>query len=134
MTRRAILSLLALAATTLGPRPGAAPGDDAVSRDEIAATVRFLSSPELSGRGAAEPGGAVASAYVASRLEALGLLPCGDPGSPERAWFQSVPALQATYDRAGSRLEVVAAPSSRVTLLDGARPGFRTLPDRAESV
>jgi len=135
MLRCALLWLALLAVPALPPRAGAAPAQDAVSPAEIAATVHFLTSPELAGRAAAEPGGAVASAYLASRLEALGLIPSGDPGaSGARSWFQSVPALQAVYDRAGSRLEREGEAGAAVTLLDGSEPGFRTLPDRAETV
>ncbi len=143
MTRRVLSVPALLAALQLAgpPRAGAAPADDAIREEEIRATVEFLSSPDLGGRGAAEQGGAVTSAYVVSRLKAIGWLPCGDPRpSQERSWFQSVPALQGTYDRAGSSVVLArtaratdAHPSSE-TLFDGAAPGFRTTPDRALTV
>jgi Zn-dependent M28 family amino/carboxypeptidase len=50
------------------------------------ADVRFLASDLLEGRGPSTPGDRLAQAYVAARLESLGLQPAGPDGS----WFQPV--------------------------------------------
>ena len=77
----------------------AAPPADPVRESDIAATVRFLASPELEGRGAADRGGAVAAAYLASRLEAIGFLPAGDPGPEGPSFFQEISGVEARLDR-----------------------------------
>ncbi len=48
---------------------------------ELRAHVRFLSSDLLEGRGPATRGDALAQAYIAAQLEALGLEPLGRDGS-----------------------------------------------------
>jgi len=43
--------------------------------------VKFLSSPELQGRGAGSEGLERAARYIADRFRSLGLKPAGDSGS-----------------------------------------------------
>lgn len=133
MKRRAILGLavstslsLPLAATPAGP------GEAAMRESDIAATVEFLASPELEGRGAAERGGAVASAFIAARLRAVGFLPAGDGNGAGRSFFQSVPATTARFDAGASSLRV-ARDGSEVVIGVG-EGGLRVVPDRAASV
>ncbi|HVP62079.1 MAG TPA: M28 family peptidase [Myxococcaceae bacterium] len=52
----------------------------AISADAIRAHVRFLASDLLEGRGPGTRGDALAQAYIASQLEALGLRPAGTQG------------------------------------------------------
>lgn len=125
-TRLATLALLpALSA--------AGPPADAIREKDIAATLRFLSSAELEGRGAAGRGGAVAAAYLASRLEAIGLLPAGDPGPEGASFFQEIPGVEARFDPAGSWIEFRTAGTAPRRFAAG--PGaFLAVPDRADTV
>lgn len=56
----------------------------------LRAHVRFLASDLLQGRAPGSSGGKLARAYLASQLEALGLLPAGDNGTYE----QKVPMVE----------------------------------------
>ncbi len=111
----------------------AAPPADPVRESDIAATVRFLASPELEGRGAADRGGAVAAAYLASRLEAIGFLPAGDPGPEGPSFFQEISGVEARLDRPGSWIERRAA-GAAPRRFAGDSGSFLVLPDRAETV
>ncbi len=133
-----VLAVGVLASATLAG--SGTPGDEAVLPSEIAATVAFLASPELEGRAAAERGGAVASAYVASRFQALGWLPAGDDGPSGRSFFQAVPGIRAEYDVAGSSIRVerkggaVPAETSNEVVALAASSDFRMTPDRSETI
>ena len=59
---------------------------DAIDPKEILATARFLASDELGGREAGSEGGRIATMYIASRFEALGLEPLGKDGG----YFQAL--------------------------------------------
>jgi aminopeptidase YwaD len=128
--RRAVSTTL-LTVLLAQPAWGAA-GDGAVREEDVAATIRFLAAPELEGRHAAERGGAVASAFVAARLEALGWLPAGDETPAGRSWFQSVPAIEAAYDASSSSLAAAggAGASARI---EGSSGLFLVVPDRPDS-
>ncbi len=65
-----------------------------LSADAIRADARFLSSDLLEGRGPGTRGDALATEFIASRLEALGLQPFGDKGS----FFQDVSLLGISVD------------------------------------
>lgn len=52
-----------------------------VTQDSVSATLRFLASDELGGRGTPSPGLDVAMAYAASRLQAAGAEGLGEAGS-----------------------------------------------------
>ncbi len=63
-----------------------------IREDRMRADIRFLSSDLLEGRGPATRGDALARAYVASRLEAIGL----EPGAPGGSWEQAVDLVGVT--------------------------------------
>ncbi len=102
-----------------------------IRQDRMRADIRFLSSDLLEGRGPATRGDALARAYIASRLEAIGL----EPGAPGAAWEQPVelvgvtatcpPLLRVVRGEAGEDLRLVddyvaysGVPESEVTLRD----------------
>mgnify|MGYP001387705336 CR=1 FL=1 len=63
--------------------------DQAAARIEenaLRAHIRFLADDLLEGRGPGSRGGQLATRYIASQFEALGL----EPASAERTWFQQV--------------------------------------------
>ncbi|HVR37625.1 MAG TPA: M28 family peptidase [Thermoanaerobaculia bacterium] len=64
--------------------------------DAIRAHDRFLSSDLLEGRGPGTRGDALATSYIATRFEAMGLAPLGDNGT----FFQKVPLLGVQLDPA----------------------------------
>src|SRR5262245_43382357 len=80
-----------------------APGLAAVSEPEIRADIRFLSDDLLEGRRSGEPGHAIATRYVAARMEALGLQPAGADGG----YFQPVRLRELRADPAGSSITVL---------------------------
>lgn len=134
MRRQAALVIILACAAPAGGGTAAGPGDDAVRIPDIAATVRFLASPELGGRAAAGSGGAVTSAYIAARLDALGWLPAGDETGSGRSFYQSVSAVEATLDPSRSELRVTwtdGAPREAVVRVGD--DGMRVVPDRAET-
>ncbi|HMK73594.1 MAG TPA: M20/M25/M40 family metallo-hydrolase, partial [Myxococcaceae bacterium] len=77
----------------------------------ISAHIRFLADDLLEGRATGERGFDVAAAYVASRLQGLGVEPSGDGGG----WFQTV-TLRAGRTVA-SRLEVGTPDGSTTQLV-----------------
>ncbi len=58
----------------------------------LRADVRFLSHDLLEGRGPGSRGDQLAEAYIASRLEGLGL----EPGAPDGSWFQPLELVSVT--------------------------------------
>ncbi|MFL5303502.1 MAG: M28 family peptidase [Anaeromyxobacteraceae bacterium] len=122
------LLLAALLVAPGAPRAAAPPGAAdraAAGIDEAAlrAHVRFLASDLLEGRAPATRGDALAEAYVAAQLEALGFA----PAAPEGGMIQKVPLVvlrpeipaAMTFTRRAERLELrhqedfVAAPGVR---------------------
>src|SRR5688500_571539 len=65
-----------------------------LSADAIRAHTKFLSSDLLEGRGPGTRGDALATSYIATQFEALGLEPAGDDGT----YFQQVSLLGITTD------------------------------------
>ncbi|HEX7152577.1 MAG TPA: M28 family peptidase [Thermoanaerobaculia bacterium] len=65
---------------------------DELSGDAVRAHVKFLSSDLLEGRGPGTRGDALATQYIASQFEEMGLQPAGDNGS----YFQKVSLLGVT--------------------------------------
>ena len=65
------------------------PSTTDISAARLAAHVRFLSDDLMEGRGVASRGEALATAYIASQFELLGLEPAGD----QATWFQRVPLV-----------------------------------------
>jgi Zn-dependent M28 family amino/carboxypeptidase len=86
------LSLLPAAAAA---RSGATPSPEEVRASQaitpalLRAHVKFVSSDLTEGRGPGTRGDALARAYIASQLEALGL----EPAAPEGGFFQKVPLV-----------------------------------------
>ena len=79
----------------------------------LRASLRFLSSDLLEGRGTGARGGRVAEAYVASQLEAFGLRPAfGDT-----SFFQDVPVDVVKVRGASVRVEIVVG-DRRVLVAD----------------
>ncbi len=92
----ALIALIALAAAV----PGAGVGQTIPTAEEVKASrtvtpallrahVKFLASDLTEGRGPGTRGDALARAYIASQLEALGL----EPAAPEGGFFQKVPMV-----------------------------------------
>ena len=89
--RAAAIASVAVAltvATTLPltlPRPAkaqdTAPAIETIRQSDLRADLFFLAGDELRGRLAGSPEGRVASAFIKSRFERLGLVPVGDGGS-----------------------------------------------------
>ncbi|MCZ6689100.1 MAG: M28 family peptidase [Planctomycetota bacterium] len=83
---RLLISVLFATVLCSGDGIVAQDAPDTIDPDEILATARFLASDELAGRNFGSPEGRIAAVYIASRFEALGLVPAGD----EESYFQSV--------------------------------------------
>jgi len=75
---------------------------DELRGDAIRAHVKFLSSDLLEGRGPGTRGDALATSYIASQFEAMGLQPAGDNGT----YFQPVSLLGITTDPDKTRVEL----------------------------
>ena len=58
-----------------------APGNETIVADELRADLFFLASDEMQGRLTETPGNEIASAFIRSRFERLGLEPMGPGGS-----------------------------------------------------
>jgi Zn-dependent M28 family amino/carboxypeptidase len=76
-----------------------------ISADAIRAHVKFLSSDLLEGRGPGTRGDAVATQYLASQFEMMGLIPAGD----NNTYFQKVSLLGLSYDPAKSSVSFVSS-------------------------
>jgi Zn-dependent M28 family amino/carboxypeptidase len=90
--------LVVLCACSPAPPPApplaAGPVESAISPRAIAARVKMLSSDLFEGRAPASRGGALATEYLATELDALGIEPAGDKGT----YFQQVPIVEATVE------------------------------------
>ena len=64
----------------------------AISAHGLRADVRFLAHDLLEGRGPGSRGDQLAQAYIASRLEGIGL----EPGAPNGSWFQPFELVSVT--------------------------------------
>ncbi|HEX6101083.1 MAG TPA: M28 family peptidase [Thermoanaerobaculia bacterium] len=71
---------------------------DAFRAEAVRAHLKFLASDLLEGRGPGTRGDALATSYIASQFEAMGLQPAGDNGT----YFQKVSLLGITTDEAKS--------------------------------
>jgi Zn-dependent M28 family amino/carboxypeptidase len=71
---------------------------DAFRAEAVRAHLKFLSSDLLEGRGPGTRGDALATSYLASQFEAMGLRPAGDNGT----YFQKVSLLGITTDETKS--------------------------------
>jgi hypothetical protein len=63
------------------PKLALPPGAETVTESKVAATVSFLASDELAGRGTGSPEFDIAAMYVASRFRSAGLQGAGDDGT-----------------------------------------------------
>jgi hypothetical protein len=113
----AILALLLPTATIAagGADPVARPALDAVSPDALSAITRFLSSDLLEGRGTGTRGHEIASLYVATQMQAIGL----EPAAGDGRWEQPVPLRAWRVDPQGSG----------ITLHGPAQPPLRLVRD-----
>ena len=91
-----ILSLSLLAADTpsktktpAGAGAAAKAAEKSIDPEHIRATVKFLSSDLLEGRGTGQRGGDIAAEYIAAQFASYGLKPAGDKGS----YLQRVPLV-----------------------------------------
>jgi Peptidase family M28 len=75
------LVLLAQAPVAARVSPAESAAAAEIRAERIRADVRYLASDLLEGRGPATRGDRLAQAYVAARMEAIGLEPAGDAGS-----------------------------------------------------
>ena len=115
--RCAVAALAALAAVpsaalAQAPRRPPLPVIDSTT---IRAVTRFLASDLLEGRGTGRRGAQLASLYLATEAERLGLRGAGEDGS----YFQPVPVLEATIDSSRTRLALVRG-GARVDFTYGA--------------
>ncbi|MBK8095959.1 MAG: M20/M25/M40 family metallo-hydrolase [Planctomycetes bacterium] len=112
---------LAVLATTLAAQNPATIVESTITTDDLAATIRFLSSDLLEGRGVGTRGDLLAREYIATRMQAVGLRPGGAEGS----WNQPVPivgittAVTATLSAKGSQGERSFAAPDEFTAVAG---------------
>lgn len=95
-TRAALCIVTSLSlplASARAQHPGAAV-EHLITKEALAAHVRFLSSDLLEGRGVGTRGDELARAYLATQLESCGL----QPGGPDGSWQQPVPILGITTE------------------------------------
>jgi Zn-dependent M28 family amino/carboxypeptidase len=103
---RMLLTLLLVFPLFAQPAPVKQSFDD-FRAEAIRADTKFLSSDLLEGRGPGTRGDALATSYIATRFEALGLEPAGDDGT----YFQKVSLLGITTDPEKSAVSI-AKPGS----------------------
>lgn len=94
---------------------------NSVSKSKLQGTVAFLASDEMKGRMTPSPELAIASRYVATRLQAAGLVPIGKDDSffQVQTWPQITLPTNATLSVDGKAVKVLgilAAGSNEVTL------------------
>jgi Zn-dependent M28 family amino/carboxypeptidase len=80
------VTLTAVAATAPVPQAVEQAGHNYISRDALQATIRFLASDALEGRGPGTRGDQLARLYLQTQLEGLDL----QPGGPNGQWQQPV--------------------------------------------
>ena len=69
--------------------PGAQQEAQSISDARIRESVKYLASDKLQGRGPGQPGGVLATQYIADQFKQLGLQPAGDNGT----YLQKVPLV-----------------------------------------
>jgi hypothetical protein len=84
-------------------------GAEAVTESKVAATVSFLASDELAGRGTGTPEFDIAATYVASRFRAAGLQGAGDDGTFFHVTRQSLKQLPSSVDLRGAQGEAIGS-------------------------
>src|SRR5512133_865774 len=98
-----ILSLSLFAADTTQTKSatlpsGAKAAEKSIDPEHIRATVRFLSSDLLEGRGTGQRGGDIAAEYIAAQFASYGLKPAGDKGG----YLQRVPLVGITTENSST--------------------------------
>lgn len=99
----------------------AAPRNETILADELRADLFFLASDEMQGRLTEAPENAIASAFIRSRFERLGLVPMG----PEGSFYQPFRLLEAKLQNPlenGIELLRDAGPTMRAQLGDSFFP------------
>ena len=102
MKIKLIVAALAFSAVTgcvSSTAPKSAAVQPAASAKAIEAHMQFLASDELAGRETGSKEHEIASLYIATQLQALGLLPAGENGS----YFQRVPLRKARLAQDSAR-------------------------------
>ena len=102
MKIKLIVAALAFSAVTgcvSSTAPKSAAVQPAASAKAIEAHMQFLASDELAGREIGSKEHEIASLYIATQLQALGLLPAGENGS----YFQRVPLRKARLAQDSAR-------------------------------
>lgn len=103
MIRFAVVVMAAVTLAVQAQVPAAVKRSFVQFRPEaVRAHVKFLSDDLLEGRGPGTRGDAIATSYLASQLEAMGLQPAGDDGS----FLQKVSLLGITTDAEKSKVEL----------------------------
>ncbi len=90
-------------------------GLEQISESQVAATLSFLASDELEGRGTPSRGLDVATAYAASRLLAAGAKGLGNEGS-----FYLESTIDTVRTPTNLRLAIEGKPGLRTSLIEGA--------------
>ena len=129
-----LTAILLLAVAAAPPARTSAAAERVIRADSIRAHVRFLASDLLEGRGPGTRGDALAEAYIASQLEALGLRAAGTQGFLQPFDIVGVDGHAATVQfthRAGSLVLrhaedviAVAGDDAAHTALEGAELVF----------
>jgi Zn-dependent M28 family amino/carboxypeptidase len=112
--RRALL-VCTLGAMALSAICGAQQNAPPADAEKIRATVKYLSSDTLEGRGMGQPGGDLAADYIGKQFASYGLQPAGDNGT----FFQNV-SMVAVKTLPDTTFQLVPASGTplNLTLLD----------------
>ena len=110
----AVICVLASAAVALADGDPADQAIASISPQTIRANMRFLADDLLEGRGTSTRGHEVAAKFMATRFEAMGLVPAGDAGTylqrvPLRSMKTDPGKSVMTWVRAGKARTLVAA-------------------------
>lgn len=114
MTARACVACLMSAVAVAASAQGRAPHVESIRTSDLRADLYFLASDSMRGRLTATAENALASEWVKSRFERLGLTPAGQEGS----YYHSYNLLTATLG-SPNRLEVVTGPGGALQLTAG---------------
>jgi Zn-dependent M28 family amino/carboxypeptidase len=118
-----LTAALALALAAAPPALTSPRAERTITADAIRAHVRFLASDLLEGRGPGTRGDALAQAYIASQLEALGLQPAGSQGFLQPFDIVGVDGHAATVQfTRGSESLVLRHPDEVIAVAGDASP------------
>ena len=114
--RSIVLAVICVLAGTAVALAGGDPTDQAIasiSSQTIRANMRFLADDLLEGRGTSTRGHEVAAKFMATRFEAMGLVPAGDAGT----YLQRVPLRSMKTDPGKSVMTWVRAAKARALVV-----------------